>query len=304
MTTAPPSRVLILLPQRDFDPSEVAVTWKILKDLGNQVFFATPAATAAAADPLMLSGEGLDAWSRIPGLGKIRLLGLMLRANANARAAYTALQQDASFLAPLAYASLKVDDYDGLVLPGGHWSRGMRQFLEDAQLQRFVADFFDADKPVAAICHGVVLAARSISPRTGKSVLHGRKTTALTWRLEKSAHSMMKFLGRFWDPEYYRTYPETGSEPAGYRSVQSEVTRALQAPADFCDVPQNASHHFKKASGLFRDSLGDSRPAWVVRDGRYVSARWPGDAHSFAKTFAAVLAEISPMTTSSIETKP
>ena len=56
---------------------------------------------------------------------------------------------------------LRIDQYDGLVLPGGHWARGMRQYLEDTPLQRFVGDFFDADKPVAAICHGVVLAARS-----------------------------------------------------------------------------------------------------------------------------------------------
>jgi putative intracellular protease/amidase len=159
-------------------------------------------------------------------------------------------------------------------------------------LQRFVADFFDADKPVAAICHGVVLAARSVSARTGKSILYGRKTTALTWQLEKSAYSMMRFFGRFWDPEYYRTYTEAASEPLGYRSVQSEVTRALQSPADFCDVQRNASDYFRKSSGLFRDSLKDDRPAWVVRDGRYVSARWPGDAHSFAATFAALLAEI------------
>jgi putative intracellular protease/amidase len=297
MTTAPPSRVLILLPHRDFDPSEVAVTWKTLKDLGNRVLFATPDGMDAAADPLMLSGDGLDAWGRIPGLRKIRLLGLVLRANAAARAAYSALQRDPAFLKPAAYASLRVDDYDGLVLPGGHWSRGMRQFLEDTNLQLFVAAFFDADKPVAAICHGVVLAARSISTRTGKSVLHGRKTTALTWRLEKSAYSIMKFLGRFWDPEYYRTYTETGSEPVGYRSVQSEVTRALQSPVDFCDVPQDASDRFRKASGLFRDSREDNRPAWVVRDGRYVSARWPGDVHTFAKAFAALLAEIQSTTT-------
>jgi hypothetical protein len=31
----------------------------------------------------------------------------------------------------------------------------------------------------------------------------------------------------------------------------------------------------------------------VVRDGRYVSARWPGDAHTFAKTFDEVLREAS-----------
>jgi hypothetical protein len=27
----------------------------------------------------------------------------------------------------------------------------------------------------------------------------------------------------------------------------------------------------------------------VVRDRNYVSARWPGDAHTFAKTFAGML---------------
>src|SRR3546814_15716937 len=70
-----------------------------------------------------------------------------------------------------------------------------RPYLEDALLQAHVAAFFDADKPVAAICHGVVLAARSISRRSGRSVLHGRRTTALTWSLERSAWN----LTRVWE---------------------------------------------------------------------------------------------------------
>jgi putative intracellular protease/amidase len=291
MSDPPSCRVLILLPQRDFDPSEAAVTWKILSDEGHRVAFATPDGAPASADPLMLGGGGLDVWARIPVLRKVKLLGLLLRANSDARRAYARMQQSPAFLRPLCYSDLRLTGYDGLVLPGGHWARGMRQYLEDPFLQRFVAEFFDADKPVAAICHGVVLAARSISPRTGKSVLSGRKTTALTWSLEKAAWSTMKFFGRVWDPGYYRTYIESSAEPPGYRSVQAEVTRALASPADFCDVPRQAPYHFRKASGLFRDSGADLRPAWVVRDGRYVSARWPGDVHAFAKAFAAVLAE-------------
>ena len=292
MTTASHScRVLIALPQRDFDPSEVAVTWRILSDAGHEVIFATPEGQAATADPLMLSGEELDLWGRIPLLRKMKLLGLLLRANGEARRAHTQLQNDPAFLRPAAYAGLMVADYDGLVLPGGHWARGMRRYLEAPGLQSFVADFFDADKPVAAICHGVVLAARSKSNRTEKSVLFGRKTTALTWKLEKSAWSSMKFFGRVWDPAYYRTYMELAAEPAGYRSVQAEVTRALQSPADFRDVPAGTANHFRKTSGMFRDRGDDARPAWVVRDGKYVSARWPGDVHGFAKAFAAVLAE-------------
>ena len=288
----PASRpVLIVLPQRDFDPSEVAVTWKVLGDAGNTVIFATPDGRPAAADPLMLSGEELDLWGRVPVLRKIKLLGLGLRANSEARRAYASLRASASFGGPVPYSTLHVDQYDGLVLPGGHWARGMRQYLEDQQLQGFVGDFFDADKPVAAICHGVVLAARSVSKRTGHSVLYGRKTTALTWRLEKAAWSAMKYFGRVWDPAYYRTYLEIGSEPPGYRSVQAEVSRALASPDDFCDVRKETGDYFRKTSGLFRDSVEDKRAAWVVRDGRYVSARWPGDVHAFAAAFAAVLAE-------------
>ena len=290
--TIPASRpVLIVLPKRDFDPSEVAVTWKVLGHTGSSVIFATPDGLPALADPLMLSGEQLDLWGRFPVLRKIKVLGLALRANTDARRAYASMLTSPAFGAPIPYATLRIDQYDGLVLPGGHWARGMRQYLEDTELQRFVGGFFDADKPVAAICHGVVLAARSVSKRTGHSVLYGRKTTALTWRLEKAAWSTMKYFGRVWDPAYYRTYLEVGSEPFGYRSVQAEVSRALASPADFCDVPKDAGNYFRKTSGLFRDSDKDERPAWVVRDRLYVSARWPGDVHAFAAAFAAVLAE-------------
>jgi putative intracellular protease/amidase len=283
-------RVLIALPSRDFDPSEVAIPWKVLSGEAHQVSFATPDGKPASADPLMLSGEGLDLWGRVPGLRQFKLLGLVLRANADARRTYRQMIDDPAFLRPLRYSELRDADYDGLILPGGHWSRGMRQYLEDPLLQQFVAAFFDTDRPVAAICHGVVLAARSISRQTGKSVLFGRKTTALTWKLEKSAWSAMKLLGRVWDPNYYRTYVETAGQPLGYRSVQAEVTRALASPADFCDVPADCPDHFRKASGMFRDSSDDERPSWVVRDGRYVSARWPGDVYAFARTFGSMLA--------------
>jgi len=296
MTTTTSCRVLIPLPARDFDPSDVAITWETLAKEGHTVTFATPDGQPAVADSILLSGEGLDLWGRIPGLRKLKLLGLLLRANAAARRAYGKMQLDPAFLHPITYFDLDVQAHDGLVLPGGHRPRGMRQFLEEPLLLDFVASFFDADKPVGAIGHGVVLAARSRSLRTGKSVLFGRKTTALTWKLEKSAWSTMRFLGRWWDPGYYRTYTEGPGEPPGYRSVEAEVRRVLQSPDDFCDVPKGTRHHFRKTCGLYRDSRHDSRPAWVTRDGKYVSARWPGDVHCFAATFAAVLAEGRSMT--------
>jgi putative intracellular protease/amidase len=285
-----PATIIIPLPERDFDPSEAAVCWQVLTQAGHRVRFATPQGRVAAADPLMLTGVGLDFWGFVPGLRQLKLLGLALRANADARHAYAAMEQDPQFRAPLRYSELRVTDFAGLLLPGGHWSRGMRAYLEDANLQAFVGAFFDSGNPVAAICHGTVLAARSRSSHSGQSVLFGRKTTGLTWQLERSAWRLMRFAGRFWDAGYYRTYLEAPGEPAGHRSVQAEVTRALRDPADFLDVPADSPHHFRQASGLFRDSLADARPAFVVRDGSYLSARWPGDAHTFARRFSEMLA--------------
>ena len=34
--------VLIPAPSRDFDPTEVGVSWRVLTDLGHRVVFATP----------------------------------------------------------------------------------------------------------------------------------------------------------------------------------------------------------------------------------------------------------------------
>jgi putative intracellular protease/amidase len=180
----------------------------------------------------------------------------------------------------LSYEKIDTGQFDGLLLPGGHCARGMRPYLEDALLQTRVAEFFDSGKPVAAICHGVLLAARSISAKTGKSVLYGRKTTALTWKLERSAWNLMKLAGRRWDPDYYRTYREKPGEPAGYWSVQSEVIRSLARPEDF-EEPRA----LVQASGMFRDSDSKPGPAFVVRDANYISARWPGDVHVFAREF-------------------
>ncbi|MFQ5555894.1 MAG: type 1 glutamine amidotransferase domain-containing protein [Acidimicrobiales bacterium] len=284
------------LPDRDFDPTEAAVTWSLIREAGHEVVFATEQGARPEADPIMLSGEGLDPWGFIPGLRRLKLVGLALRARRRARDAYREMQRDESFAAPLRYRDLLVADFDGLVLPGGH-GPGMIQYLEDEVLQGFVGEFFEATagsgkaKPVGAICHGVVLAARATSPRTGRSALHGRKTTALTWRQERLAWQVTRRFARFWDPLYYRTYAEQDGEPDGYRSVESEVKRALADPGDFLDVPAGVADFRAKTGNRRRDTPDDSRPAWVVRDGSFISARWPGDVHTFARGFIELLEE-------------
>ena len=279
------ARVLIPLPPRDYDPTEAAVSWRVLRDLGHAVVFATPQGVPSEADDLMLHGRGLDPWGFLPGLDRLVVIGRVMRADSVGRDAYRAMSQSPEWRAPLRWDAARETDFDGLLLPGGHRARGMRDYLESSVLQALAIDFFRVKKPVGAVCHGVVLLARSVDPATGRSVLHGRKTTALTWALEKVAVRVGRIV-RWWDPTYYSTYPERPGEPEGYRSVQAEVTRALADPADFRDVPADAPDHALKTSGRARDRRDDSRPAFVVEDGNYVSARWPGDVHAFAAVFA------------------
>jgi hypothetical protein len=97
-------------------------------------------------------------------------------------------------------------------------------------------------------------------------VLYGRKTSGLTWSLERRAWHVAR-ITRFWDPDYYRTYKEQPGQPAGYMSVQAEVTRALAANDDFRDVSSDDPDAARRTSGRYRDTLADERPALVALAG-------------------------------------
>ncbi|MDV6237700.1 type 1 glutamine amidotransferase domain-containing protein [Leptospira ellisii] len=237
------------LPSADFDPTESAVPWQILTERNFDVFFATPDGSPGQADERMLLGKGLGIWRPI------------LIAHKNARVAYQKMINDERFRNPIPYRNLKPEDFSGLILPGGH-APGMKEYLESDALQKFVGTFFSTGKPLGAICHGVVLAARSKQPGTGLSILHGKKTTALLKSQELAAWN----LTRLWLGDYYRTYPQT---------VEDEVRSVLKDPGDFFFGPKP----------VFRDSHKKLKRGHVVVDGNYVSARWPGDAYSFANSF-------------------
>jgi protease I len=248
------STVLIPLPIRDFDPTEAGVPWRLLRAQGHRVVFATPDGRPGEADPKMVTGEGLG------------ILAPLLKADAVGRGAYLEMTQAAEFQKPISYAEIVAADFDALLLPGGH-APGMRPYLESALLQSVVAEFFERARPVAAICHGVLLAARSRGSR-GKSVLFGRKTTALTKTMELTAWALTRlYLG-----DYYRTYPVT---------VEDEVRAALAHAGDFIVGP----------IPIRRDSPARPELGFTVHDGNYLSARWPGDAHRFGGEFAAMLTE-------------
>ena len=136
------ARVLFLLPARDFDPSEAAVSWRVLVDAGHVVAFATPDGQPAVADDIMVTGKGLDPWGTIPVLRNWPLVGLLLRANRDAREAYAGMIADRNYAAPQRWDAVDVSTVDALLLPGGHRARGMRDYLESDILQRHVTGFF------------------------------------------------------------------------------------------------------------------------------------------------------------------
>jgi len=251
------SKVLLPVPSYGFDPTEVAIPWKILSQQGHDVIFSTPDGSKPAPDECMLSGKTLGIWKST------------LRARKDAVDACNELESDASFCNPIRYSDLDASQFDAIFLPGGH-DKKVKEFLESAKLQQTVAEFFGAKKPVAAICHGVVLAARSIDPATGKSVLFDYKTTALLKTQERLAYQMT----RLWLKDYYLTYPDI--------TVEEEVRAALSDRGNFISGPTPIS----------RDSADRLDHGFVLRDRNYLSARWPGDVYNISLKFAEMLRDI------------
>jgi putative intracellular protease/amidase len=248
-------RILVPLPDRDFDTTEVAVPWRLLTRAGHEVVFATERGEVAACDPLLLRGV---------------LFG-KLGADPEPRAFYAELEQSPAFRAPIRYDAIDPAAFAALVLPGGH-APGMRPYLESVVLRKKAAGFFALGRQVAAICHGVLVLARA-HHATGadgpKSLIHDRRTTCLPKWMERSAYFMS-----FWKHgRYYRQYDAY---------VEDEVRAALDRPA-----AQFVRGPFGRSA---RGTATDDTPAMVVEDGNYLSARWPGDAYLFAKRLAERLA--------------
>ncbi len=238
------------LPDRDFDVTEVAVPWRLLREAGHTVIFATEEANVPMGDPRLLNGV---------------IFG-QLGAAPQPKEFYGQMTEAGEFRHPIAWPDIDPSEFDGLVLAGGH-APGMRQYLGSAALRQKVGAFWALKRPVAAICHGVLVLARTRDRATGKSVIAGMRTTCLQKYQERAAYFLTAWrLGR-----YYRTYPAY---------VEDEVKAALDDPGQFEHGPRALTA---------RGTATDDRAAFVVQDGNYLSARWPGDAYLFAKRLIGLL---------------
>jgi putative intracellular protease/amidase len=241
--------VLMPLPSNDFDPTEAAVPWKRLRAANVDVVFATPDGRPASCDPVTLRGVVFG----------------QIGARPDDIETYRELEEDPAFRSPIRYEEIETSGFQGIHLCGGH-APGMKPYLESDILQQKAVEFFTSGRVISAVCHGPVLLARAIDPATQKSILHGRRITALTRLLERTAFWMTVWtLGR-----HFRTYPEY---------VQDEVIRAIGDASKFEGGPQPASY----------------KKGFTVSDGNLITARWPGDADELGRRLVSALsAKIQP----------
>lgn len=234
-------QVLIPVPSHDFDPTEVVVPWIRLKEAGCRIVFATPDGQRGYADSLLLTGV---VFGRLGAKKEI------------VEAYHKKLERDSAFLHPISYADITCSNIDGLLLPGGH-AQGMKTYLESQTLRDQVLEIWQAEKPIAAICHGTIVLARTIDPETGRSIICDRRMTCLTKQLERTAY----YLTAWMRGNYYRTYPEY---------VEDEVVSNMGNKANFEPGPFPI-HPF------------------CVRDGHLLTARWPKDIGLLADEFVKML---------------
>jgi putative intracellular protease/amidase len=246
------ARILIPLPDRDFEPTEVGVPWWVLTRAGHEVVFATERGARPTADPRLLEGVVFG----------------QLGATDRAKSFHDRMIETPELQRPLAWADgLDAASFDAILLPGGH-AQGMKQYLDSPEVRAATLALWKLGRPVAAICHGVLVLARTIDPATGKSVLAQKRTTCLPKYLERNG-----WLVTFWKlGRYYRTYDTY---------VEDEVRAALADPeAQFDRGPLLLAPPGTRL---------DDKTAFVVEDGPYLSARWPGDATLFAKRFCQMV---------------
>ena len=104
-----PKQILVPLPDRDFDVTEVAGPWRLLTRAGHRVVFATErGGEAPAADPLLLTGV---------------LFG-QLGAEEEAKTFYRELEASPEFQRPIAWGDADPAKIDGLISPWRACARG------------------------------------------------------------------------------------------------------------------------------------------------------------------------------------
>eukprot|EP00697_Spironema_sp_BW2_P009048 gnl/Spiro4/23822_TR11784_c0_g2_i1.p1 gnl/Spiro4/23822_TR11784_c0_g2~~gnl/Spiro4/23822_TR11784_c0_g2_i1.p1 ORF type:complete len:345 (+),score=64.95 gnl/Spiro4/23822_TR11784_c0_g2_i1:42-1037(+) len=249
-------RVVIPLPKYGFDPTEVAVPWKVLTILGHQVVFATEDGQMSdGADKVVLNG----------------CAGGLVKVFPRPAELYDEMIHSPEYRKPAKWQDITTESFDGFLVPGGH-DAGINQMLNSPLLMEKLRDFWPSGKPVAAICHGTLLPARA------GLLKHNVKSTTLPKYLEWQAWTITKYLAGLGDYQMNTTYPLYTADEIR-QSMADPDTQYIHGPFDLL-------------APLYPGTEFDHTHAFAVEDGSYISARFWGDAWVFSGLFARQLAEL------------
>jgi len=248
-------RILLPLPALGYECTEATVPWRVLTQAGHQITFATPDGKPATADMTTVDGTGLG------------LLGYIFRAAKAVRGYHAEMVRSADYQAPIRWDAIDPVDFDAVVVPGGHHNE-MRPFLDSTELHATLAAFSEQNKLVAAICHGVLLVARS-KQLDGRSIVAGRHVTTVPGDAENQVHKLCS--ARMGHERYGKPYDLTAEE---------EVRELMHGEGQLTIVKMPFRH----------DASGRETGLCIV-DEHVVTARMPHDSWTFAKTVVDQLAE-------------
>ncbi|MFC0188598.1 type 1 glutamine amidotransferase domain-containing protein [Fictibacillus aquaticus] len=134
-----------------------------------------------------------------------------------------------------------IDHFDAIFLPGGHGT--MFDLPDNKKLQEIIRDMFEANKTVAAVCHGPA-GLVGVKLSDGSPLVSGKKVTAFTDEEERATtlDQYMPFLletrlrelgSKFTGAENWSSHIQvdgnliTGQNPQSTISVAQEVTKQL-----------------------------------------------------------------------------
>ena len=168
-------------------PDGGAVSWRILTQAGIEVDFATPDGAPSAGDPLMLTGNGFDLWA------PLKIMGLMLPANGDARRDYGRMVDDGG----------SATQTHSLC---GHRHQRLRReacvrICKTVSCSRRWLNFSTAESPLPPSAMASYWPPEACRQRPARVFCLAARTTALTWKLERTDWTLMNVAGRRWDPD-------------------------------------------------------------------------------------------------------
>ena len=155
----------------------------------------------------------------------------------------------------MSVANAKMEDYDAIYLTGGHGA--MFDFSESPDLAKLVAEFYEADKIVSAVCHGPG-GLLNVRLSDGGYLIAGKKLTGFSWTEEQlvkrdeavpfSLEEALQGRGADYDkaliPFVSHVVEDgrliTGQNPKSAHAVGEAVVRRLQAAGNQTGVPAKA----------------------------------------------------------------